>query len=241
MAIVSVPLPVPVDTPFRLGRHVKHDDCSRAFAWSRPRPPQDVTTVWSYTLPVLNQWDTSSCTGNAMAGFLNTDYASRTRALKKVSWVTEKAALALYSAATHEPDNDPSSYYPPNDTGSNGLDVARAAQQAGWIDHYQHCFTFDAFRSALAHQPVLVGTVWTEAMFSPDASGVVHPGDLSGPVGGHEYLALEIHYDTQLLWFLTSWGPDFGRRGKFAVSFTDFEALLAQDGDVIVPHGVGLP
>jgi len=241
MAIVHR-LPVPTDTPYRLGRHVGHDVRAAHFPFAQSRPVAEVTTTWSYTVPVLNQWQTSSCTGNAMAGFLNTDYCAPTRRAKNVSWLTEKDALQFYSVATHE-ENDPSDYYPPNDNGSCGLDVARAAQSLGWIDGYSHCTEFDAFRAALQSQPVLVGTVWTNAMFSPDSTGQVSPGPLddSTIVGGHEYLALEIHYDTRLLWFLTSWGPDFGKGGKFAMSFDDFAGLLAVQGDVVVPHGVALP
>jgi hypothetical protein len=235
-------LPVPTETPYRLGRHVKHDDRSLDFAFPFLFPLVDKTTVWTYSEPVLNQMNTSSCTGNAMAGFFNTDYAAPTRRAKGVPWMTETMALQFYGAATHE-ESDQTQWYPPNDNGSNGLDVAKAAVQMGWADRYQHAFEFSGFRAALQNQPVLVGTVWTNDMFSVDNNYQMHIGSLADDnvAGGHEYLALEIHYDTRLLWFLTSWGAAFAKNGKFALSFDDFEALLSSQGDVIAPHGVGLP
>ena len=40
---------------------------------------------------------------------------------------------------------------------------------------------------------------------------------------------------------LTSWGPDFGLKGEFTMTFNDFETLLDNEGDVLVLHGIGLP
>ena len=235
-------LPTPTDTPYRLGRHIHHDTRSLNYGFAADKPSRDVTTLWSYSLPVLNQWNTNACTGNAMAGFFNTDYAARTRAAKKVSWCTESLALQFYSVATRE-EGDPNYYYPPNDQGSDGLDVAKAAVQLNWADRYAHCFTFDQFRAALQTQPVCIGTLWTNSMFNPDPSGLVHIGALTDEnvAGGHEYLALGLNYATRLVTCLTSWGVDFGRRGQFDVSFSDFETLLMTQGDVIVPHAVGMP
>jgi hypothetical protein len=242
VAVHTKILPTPTDTRYRLGRHKKHDDASWEHRIELPRRRADVTTVWTYSKPVLNQWNTNACTGNFMAHLLNTDFMEPVRKAKGVDWLTEKDALNFYSIATHEED-DPNYYYPPNDQGSDGLDVSKAAVQLGWSDRYQHAFGFDDFRAALQTQPVGVGTIWTNDMFDVDANYVMHPGSLddSNVAGGHQYLALEIHYNVRLIWFLTSWGADFARRGMFALSFDDFEALLAQEGDVVVPHGVGLP
>jgi hypothetical protein len=198
--------------------------------------------LWSISTPILNQLNTNSCTGNAVAQFFNTDYAAPVRKAKGVNWLTEAMALQFYSKGTHEED-DPSDYYPPNDNGSTGLDVAKAAVDLGWADKYQHTFTFDQFRSAIATQPVCVGTLWSDSMFTPDHNGLVTVGDLSDQsnvAGGHEYLALGISYTLKQCRFLTSWGAGFGLNGQFMITFDDFENLLNNQGDVIVLHGVGL-
>jgi hypothetical protein len=242
MAEIIHKLPVPTDAPYRLGRHIHHDTRSLNYAFAADKPSRDVTTLWSYTQPILNQWNTNACTGNAMAGFFNTDFAAPVRRAKKVSWCTESLALQFYSVATHE-EGDPEYFYPPHDGGSDGLDIAKAAVELNWADRYQHCFGFAEFRAALQVTPCLVGTLWTRSMFNPDPSGLVHIGALTDEnvAGGHEYLALGINYSTQLVTCLTSWGPDFGRRGQFDVSFSDFETLLMTQGDVIVPHGITMP
>jgi len=235
-------LPVPDDTPERLGRHIHHDSRSRDYRFGAAQPSRDVSTRWTYSLPVLNQWNTNACTGNAMAHFLNTDYAAQARAAKKVSWCTESLALQFYSVATREEGN-PAYYYPPHDQGSDGLDVAKAAQSLGWVDRYEHCFTFNQFRAALQTQPVLMGTVWTNSMFKPDPTGLVRVGEISDYTiaGGHEWLALGINYGTQLITGLSSWGAGWGNKGKFDLSFPEFESLMYTQGDVIVPHAIGLP
>jgi hypothetical protein len=235
-------LPVPDDTPYQLGRHIHHDSRSRNYAFGLTAPQRDITTLWGYNQPVLNQWNTNSCVGNAAAAFFNTDFAAQVRRAKKVNWLTESMALQFYSVATRE-EGDPQYYYPPHDSGSDGLDVAKALVQLNWIDRYQHCFDFNQFRAALQITPCLVGTLWTSSMFNADPSGLVHIGALTDQniAGGHEYLALGINYSTRLCTFLTSWGPDFGRKGQFDLSFSDFEELLHAQGDIVVPHGVTMP
>jgi hypothetical protein len=96
--------------------------------------------------------------------------------------LTEADALAIYSAATRI---DPSpGEYPPNDTGSNGLSVAKVAKKLGLIGSYTHAFGLDHFIGALQLSPVLLGIHWYQDMFTPDAKGFVHPGGTLA--GGHE-------------------------------------------------------
>jgi hypothetical protein len=200
------------------------------------------------TKPVLNQGNYNSCVGNTFTQICNTQLFTSVRTAKNVSWFTEGFALQLYSRATHD-DGMSQYYYPPNDDGSTALGGAKAAQDLGLIDRYEHTFTFDAFRAALQRQPVCVGTLWTQDMFNPDpVSGLltVNLGDPNDPnntniAGGHEYLALGLDYTHQWVIFLTSWGPSFGLDGRFKISFADFATLLAAEGDVVVPHGIGMP
>jgi len=139
--------------------------------------------------------------------------------------------MKLYSLATTL-DDQPGSY-PPTDTGSSGLAVAKAGVKLGYFKAYNHAFGFDHFTAALQLQPVIVGTAWLDGMMQTDANGVL---SVKGNVaGGHEYLALGVDYDAQQITFLNSWGPSWGAGGRFKVSFTDFSYLLSQQGDVTVP------
>lgn len=256
----------------RLARHIHHDDRSRAYAF----PTAGLTVVSAKhvrRIPVLDQGDLGSCTGNAGVGCLGTDpfYATAVplhipagvwspegiqaafqAAVKRGEVIVvqggaeladrtprypldESGAVQLYSDATKADDYP--GQYPPTDTGSDGLTVAKVLKTAGEISGYQHTFSLDDALKALTVTPLIVGTNWHEDMFNPDADGRVHPA--GAVAGGHEYVADEIDADLGRIWFTNSWGPDWGvtrdgRPGRFYMSFDDFGRLLAADGDVTV-------
>lgn len=101
-----------------------------------------------------------SCTGNAAAGCLGTGqfWGQATQQTLSAADAThdEGEAVKLYSAATAL--DQIKGTYPPDDTGSDGLSVAKACQNAGLISGYTHAFSLDALLSALSTQPVIVGT-----------------------------------------------------------------------------------
>jgi hypothetical protein len=237
MAVTTYVLPTPTDTPHRLGRHIERDERSHQYEFSGPRRGIDQDKLWTFSKPVLNQGNTNSCVGNTFAQFINTDFAAPTRGKLKVEWETETKALECYHLATIA-DGVNTDYYPPNDNGTSALGGAKAAQQLGWIDTYQHAFDFNTFRSAIQTQPVCVGTLWTQQMFNADKSGLITVGDLidQNIAGGHEYLGMGISYTLKRVRFLTSWGPRFGVGGEFTMSFDDFESLIEAQGDIIVPQ-----
>jgi hypothetical protein len=211
-----------------LGRHVHHDSRSLGY---QVVPDGTVKTVrWNRTIPVLDQGDVGSCTGNAAVGHLGTSpdedaLASlvATGALK----LDEPEALKLYSAAETIDGDGP---YPPNDNGSSGLSVAKAAKTAGLISGYTHATSLAAAQTAIQLGPFIVGSDWHTSMDSPDAAGVV---TVSGSVrGGHEYECIGYDAQTDLWEFVNSWGTGFGKAGHFFYSSASFTKLLAADGDV---------
>lgn len=232
--------------PFRTdtlltGRHVNHDPRSRRFAYtsgapSTYRPP---AVLHARHVPIFDQGDLGSCTGNATLGIMAT--GPYWDALCAVTGTptplgagpypfTEQGAVALYHDITA---NDPyDGTYPPSDTGSDGLSSAQALQRAGIIPGYQHTFTLADALAALADYPLLVGTEWTQAMFEPDGNGLIR---VRGSVaGGHEWIVDQ--YDPVHDWVggTTSWGASFGKNGRFYLTVADFGKLLSVDGDVIV-------
>src|ERR1700744_221999 len=156
MAVHTHVLPVPTDTPYRLGRHVEHDDRSKDHAFKLAKRGVDRDKLRTFPQPVLNQMDPSSCVGNTITQFVNTDYAAKLRQSKGVSWYGEAEALQVYHLATIA-DGINTDFYPPNDNGTSALGGAKAAQGVGWVDTYQHTFDFDSFRAAIEVQPVCVG------------------------------------------------------------------------------------
>lgn len=221
-------------TDARLGRHVKHDSRSLNYTFAAPAS----TTIKSVDWPVngtLDQGQIGSCTGNALAQWLNTDFAQAALKAKRPAvarLLTEKDALAFYSLAT-KLDNAPGQY-PPTDTGSDGLDVCKAGVQLGYLSGYQHVLSFNDLLLALQHTPVIVGTEWLKNMFTPIRSSDVL--QVTGAVeGGHEYLIRGVDIDKRLITMHNSWAASWGKNGDAYITFSSFEKLLAAQGDITVP------
>jgi hypothetical protein len=229
----------------RLGRYVHHDSRSLAFEFlPRDAKPQGKSIFWGSAEPPLNQGELGSCTGNAVAQWLNTGFADQVRTwTHKGQPMAEADAVEIYSAGTHL--DKIRGVYPPTDTGCSGLGVAKAGVKLGYLDKYTHTFSFTALQAALETTPVICGTAWTKEMFKP-VNGLVTVGKLtqSNIAGGHEYLGCGIDFTTEVVIFRNSWGdqdawPGCKPGGYFAIGFSDYQRLLAEQGDVTVLHGKG--
>lgn len=236
--------------PHRLGRHLHHDPQSRRFAFRATVFGGLKPVRWERAVPIMDQGDLGSCTGNAAASWLGT--ANSLRAGMDVApdpkfrgglpvAVNEALARDLYSEATDVDPYDGS--WPPTDTGSDGLSVTKVLLAIGAVDSYQHAFDTASVLAALQLGPVLIGTEWREDMFTPDGDGLVRP--TGQVVGGHEYLAVGYepagsgpvpHSDVVV--FANSWGPSFGDAGYFRMTVDTLTVLLAADGDATIPHAV---
>lgn len=211
-------------TPFALGRKVNHD--ARSLAFPAATAPVLKPVSWKHYGPVLDQGNVGACTGNAAAQAMN----SRPFHKLRTPYLTEKDALDIYAAATLI-DPFPGNY-PAQDTGSDGLSVAKVLQSRGFIRAYSHAFGIDHVRGALQLNPVLVGTNWYESMFMPDSKGRVEPR--GAVAGGHEYLLIGDDLKGNLK-FLNSWSSGWGKKGYFYMSYDAFSQLLHEQGDATVP------
>lgn len=214
-----------------LGRHIEHDPRSRDHAFGVVLAPSSLRTVVHRRYgAVLDQGQLGSCTGNAMAGAINTSPLHTTRE----HLLREAEAVGLYELATQLDGFDGT--YPPDDTGSSGLAVAKAAVQKGYIGSYQHAFTTEEALAALQIGPVLCGINWYEGFDHPSLDGLVQ---IAGQVrGGHEIEALGFHLgrsiDESLIELENSWSSAWGRRGRFFFSVKTLRQLQAEQGDVTI-------
>lgn len=225
----------------RLGRNVKHDSRSLDY---QVDAVDDINTLLSirhqnYIL-ILDQGNLGSCTGNAATGNAGTSefWAAGQQYLNPTDSVSdEKFAVGVYSDATSLDDYQGS--YPPDDTGSDGLSVAKVLKNRRLISGYRHATSLEAVLTALATQPVIVGTSWHNGMFTPDADGQLH---ITGNIaGGHEYVLDELDVENKLVWMRNSWGPSWGIQGRAFFTWDDFETLMAQQGDCTVFVPVSQP
>jgi hypothetical protein len=211
-----------------LGRHVNHDPQSRRYAFRARRVLVD--TAHTRRIAVLDQGQLGSCTGNAALGCIGTDPFYTTEPAT-MDW-SEGQAVEVYSEAT---SIDPwPGAWPPDDTGSDGLSVAKVLQDHGWVSGYQHAFSLPDALSALVDRPVITGTNWYESMFDPSPTGEVRVTAGSQLAGGHEYVADRLDVTNGRVWFTNSWGTGWGAAGRFWMSFDTWQRLLSEDGDVTV-------
>lgn len=210
-------------TPFPLGRRVHHDDRSRDFPAPQLAAVHDV--AWRHHGPILDQGQLGSCTGHALVDCLMTGPLYR-----GYRNLTHADAVRAYERATVI---DPFlGAYPPDDTGSDGMDACKAGVEFGWLTGYDHAFGIDHLLGALMLGPVMVGTSWYESMFSPDNRGRVA---VSGSVaGGHEYVISA--RSGRWLRIVNSWGSSWGLHGCAWIAAADLAALLDDQGDVTVPR-----
>jgi len=219
----------------RLGRNVKHD--SRSLEYQVEAAPLTTlkTVNHKVNIGVLNQGQLGSCTGNA--GTANLAANDLWENYGKVLTLDEKYAVGLYSRATAVDDYQGT--YPPTDTGSDGLSIAKVLKERKFIDSYQHATSLPATLTALQTQAVITGTEWRDDMFNPDKDGRIH---ITGSVaGGHEYLLRGVDVENKRVWMRNSWGKNWGVAGEAYFTWDDFEALLHAEGDVTVMHAAPVP
>jgi hypothetical protein len=219
----------------RLGRNVRHDSRSLSYLVEARDTNTLVSVKHETYIPTLQQGQLGSCTGNAGTKCLGTGVFWASAEVKNNLSPTDAAfdenfAVGVYSECT---SMDPfSGQYPPTDTGSDGLTVAKVFVKRGLISGFKHATSLEAVLTALSVQPVIVGTKWLNDMFTPEADGRLK---VSGSVaGGHEYMLDELDVENKRVWIHNSWGDEWGINGRAYITWDDLAKLLADNGDCTV-------
>lgn len=236
----------------RLGRHVRHDTRS-AFYGVAEMPRSAIRSVkWDRHIPILDQGQIGSCVANTGVELLATDAAGYTGvtsveiakpdtqglfAAGTSVTLDETMAQQLYRLLTRL-DSYPGEWEP-DDTGSDGLTLAKALVMLGLSDTYRHAFSYTGAVSALQSGPVGFGTVGYNSMFEPKSTGEIVVDPSSGVAGGHEYMAREFDAEGDRVWIDNHWSESWGLDGRAWISGAGMRALLKAQGDVTVPHLVG--
>lgn len=212
----------------RLGRHINHDPRSLHYKVQPAKADKSVT--WERHIPILDQGNLGSCTGNAETGLLGSDPFFPAFDHEIQSHINEDLAIKLYSLATKI---DPyGGEYPPDDTGSDGLSVSKAAQQMNFISGYVWATTVEEAIALIQQGPFITGTDWTTAMDHPNSEGIILKPASGSVRGGHEYVCRQRDSSRGLWWFDNSWGDSWGKAGRFAYDDAGMAALLARGADI---------
>ena len=179
---------------------------------------QAVTSkAWVFNHAPLDQGETPHCVGFSMA-----------------DWGICEPVIDPYG----NPDGDRFYYLckavdgePKAEDGSTVRSAAKVLQQLGKIKAYAFAANMTEIKYWLLNRgPVIMGTVWTNDMFTPDSSNHIHP---TGAVaGGHAYLVNEWTAGG-FLGIQNSWGTAWGRNGKAYISAKDFTKLFRHGGECL--------
>jgi hypothetical protein len=222
-----------------LGRNVHHDSRNLAYPYRRTAPSL-VSVLHARNIPILDQGDVGSCTGNGETGVLGSDpnFGSLPSAFRSPQALGEQLALRIYSAAETIDGDGP---YPPNDNGSSGPSAAKAAMQLGLIAGYTHILSLDDLKDALQAQAVSIGINWYDSFDTPASSGLISISKGASVRGGHEPMLRGIDVNAQTFYGDNSWGTSWGMSGSFVIGWATMERLLSEQGDGTVSVPLGAP
>lgn len=178
---------------------------------------------------VFDQGNLGSCVPNAGLGCLNhiPFHVTGKRLWRESDVVGDDGYYHKVTARDPFPGT-----YPEQDTGSDGLSMAKVLYSEGLISGYQHAFGLEHVLSTLMLGPMIVGIPWQNDMFYPDSAGIVRP--TGGEAGGHEIVLDGINTTHKWVRFSNSWSPRWGINGRFYMFWPDFGALLADGGDAVL-------
>jgi hypothetical protein len=221
----------------RLGRHIVHDSRSRLYPYQPRKQVILGTILHTRRIPILDQGNVGSCTGNAITGALGTDpdWADLPTGHPTMN---EAEAVTLYSHAELIDGDGP---YPPNDNGSSGLSVCKAAKNAGLIAGYTNGFSLQDALAALQAGPVITGVNWYDSFDSPASSGLVTISKNASVRGGHEFVVRGCDVGARTVFCDNSWGTSYGLNGSFLMSWDTWQQLLGEQGDVTIPVPLSQP
>lgn len=188
--------------------------------------------------PITDQGNVGSATGHAGAGLMGTHPLSSS--VDEAAQYNYDYAVALYSGATRR--DTLAGSYPPNDTGSSCIAVAKELYARSSIGGYLTGATVEALLEMLQTSPVMIGSVWLSYMDRPTAAGFVR---VTGSVmGGHAYVCRAYEpgatLDDGVLTCSNCWGSAWGPLGgEFKLRIRDLRTLIARGIEMVgvVPTG----
>lgn len=192
----------------------------RTAPWRRPR--------------VLDQGETGTCVGHGWRGWYEGEPTLHSASDGPDAFAIYRQAVLLDG----DPSNDGDATAPQAQlqAGSTVRAGAQAMQKDGAIGSYvwaTRAAPLADYVTRVDGSPVVVGTNWYNAMFSPDHAGRVRIA--GGVAGGHCYVVN--WFDGKLFECYTSWGQAFGLKdadgigGIFKLTMAQLDRLIREQGE----------
>lgn len=180
-------------------------------------PPQPLPTARQWvTGPILDQGQKPQCVGYGCRDWLSAAPNSDHRRSPAPSTLYRMAQQRDGIAGKHD--------------GSTVRAGLQALQDLKRVASYHWAASIDdVVQWLLGHGPVILGVSWYEAMFEPDANGLIRIG--GSVAGGHCLLAVGVDTIARTATLQQSWGVSWGRHGLCDISLDDLARLLREDGE----------
>lgn len=107
----------------------------------------------------------------------------------------------------------------------------KVLHKLGFVESYAFTRDMDTLVYTLLEKgPVVIGVDWYEGFMKPSYEGLIEP---TGEVlGGHCCVLTGVNVIDGLFRGKNSWGYDYGRHGRFSVTFDTMRLLMANRGEV---------
>lgn len=223
-------------TDFGLGRIYSADERDKQYLMRTALPstakrmaaPIITKKTWALKPPVLNQGKTGTCVAHAWTNFLRCAPTQTTKRIDSPYDLYRKVVLL-----DEFPSNDAEATAPDLELQGGTTVRAGAAAMVAETRLQQYLWAFDLSTTIewlLTKGPVVFGTTWYDGMFAVGKNGLV---TVSGSVaGGHAFLVRGADTKARIVICANSWGDTWGKGGTFFLSFSDFERLIHEQGEV---------
>ena len=166
--------------------------------------------------PILDQGDTPQCVAYSAEQFLQTT---------PLATMDGPRPAEIYTLA-QQLDEWPGEAY----DGTSVRGGAKALTQLGRLKSYVWASgVLDVRDWIITKGPVMMGSVWLEEMFWPDAAGILHVG--GAVAGGHAYLITGYDVHTNMFKMANSWGAGWGVQGSAWLKARDVGRLISKRGE----------
>jgi hypothetical protein len=200
----------------RFGRIVVKDPRDAKYSIRRGKPSRRTQRYWNDGYAWLDQGELPACVGFSWSHWL----------------LNAPLRQYLDPAFIYNVAKFYDEYKGENYDGTSVRAGAKVLALAGFIQEYRWAKTLDdVIQTLLEVGPLVVGTTWYEGMSEPVAGRLAVTGQAEG---GHAYLLTGVSLKTGLVRIKNSWSQDWGQGGHGYLPLTDFQKLLADDGEACI-------